>query len=142
MNDAFQRFDDAFDEDIDDMIDRFVDELDAFGTSIPLSPPGRYTEARHNALQAQVHPLCDAAQRTCDGLTGCHSVSQRMLRNALCIGARASVNRECFDGGNRSHRQAEHQARITGRRCRQRWRELGCDRRPRTRRNVMRFDDA
>jgi Novel toxin 16 len=141
MNSAFQHFDDGFDADIDDMVDRFVDELDAFGAGIPLLPPGRCTEARHSALQAQVHPLCDAAQRTCDDLTGCHSVSQRMLRNALCIGARARVNRECFDGGNRTHRQAEHQARVTGRRCRQRWRELGCNRRPQTRRNVMRFDD-
>ena len=82
------------------MVDAFIDETDAFGAGIPLLPPGCCTEARHSALQAQVHPLCDAAQRTCDGLTGCHSVSQRMLRNALCIGARARVNRECFDGGN------------------------------------------
>ena len=127
-------------DDIDAMMDALIDGIDSFGRGIPLRPPGRCTEARHRALQAPVHPLCDDVTRTCDGLTGCHSISQRILRNSLCIDARARVNRECFDGGNRDHRKVEYDARRTAQRCRQRWRELGCHQRPRTRRNVLRFD--
>ena len=129
---------DRFDlyDDIDGFVDDFVDAVDYAAGS--LSPPGNCDWARHNALQAPVHRLCDVSRACADTITGCRSASNHILRNALCANARRAINRECYDGGNLGHRIAENQARIAGASCRARWNALRCGGRAMPR-NIRRF---
>ncbi|TXH66188.1 MAG: hypothetical protein E6Q88_12460 [Lysobacteraceae bacterium] len=124
-------------DDIDAFVDEFMDAVDY--AAVALTPPGNCNWARHSALQAPVHRLCDQRPRACSGaMTGCRSTSKHILRNALCASARRAINQECYAGGDTGHRIAENQARIAGAACRERWNTLGCGRRAMPR-NVRRF---
>lgn len=129
---------DRFDlyDDIDAFVDDFVDAVDYAAGA--LAPPGDCTWARHNALQAPVHRLCDIPRACSSEMTGCRSTSKYILRNAQCANARRAINRECYAGGNQGHRIAENQARIAGANCRARWNALRCGRRALPR-NIRRF---
>ena len=123
----------------DDWLDAYIDRVDA-AIDAYLAPPGRCSWARHAQLQAPVHRMCDVPRACSDGMRGCRSTSQYILRNALCAQARRAINRECYGGGNLGHRMAENQARIAAATCRARWNALGCAGRRGLPRNVQRFD--
>lgn len=119
---------DAFD-DIEDLFD-FVE--DNFAARVNLDPPGDCTWARHNELQRPVHPLCDGPPprrgnwRTCDGRIGCGALRKRGVRSVQCAVARGRINRECYRGGNRTHRREELGAIRSANECRRLFRGRRC----------------
>ncbi|CAN5331827.1 hypothetical protein BH23BAC1_BH23BAC1_17810 [soil metagenome] len=84
---------------------------------ILLNPPGDCTEERHRELQDEVDRQCKKNKRACDSSQDCATLKSYKRRNEKCARARKKINKECFNGGDPGHRQAEKEAERAAKKC-------------------------
>jgi hypothetical protein len=110
---------------LEQLEDDVMADLEAYygseATRIVPPPPGNCSWPRHNALQARVRAACDIARACGDTMVGCGALRQNGLRNVQCAQARIAINNECYNGGDRTHRQAAREAARAAANCRRRF---------------------
>jgi hypothetical protein len=88
-----------------------------------LKPPGNCTKERHDKLQEEVDQRCKTVKFACDSKTDCKTAKSYIRRAEKCAKARDAINKECFDGGNKGHKDAAKAARRAAEKCRERAKE-------------------
>lgn len=95
-----------------------------------MAAPGDCHEARAEYLQARVDHFCKSQGYSCrdgykapciDGKEYCKDYWDRAQRARACRDARKQVNRECFRGGNQTHRDEVDKAEAAYKKCMERW---------------------
>lgn len=72
-----------------------------------LVPPGDCGQQRQQKLQSDVERACkDGGPRKCKGGMSLSDLTTNMERNRECGVARDRINKECFKGGNVTHRNS------------------------------------
>ena len=77
---------------------------------------GDCTPMQHAMLQAAVHTACDQP-RACKANMAWLTLHEYASRNAACAAARVAINRQCFKGGDKTHREEVDNAYKGKRRC-------------------------
>jgi hypothetical protein len=97
------------------------------GTAVATgSKTGNCTAERHRELQDEVDRDCKVLPRACDEDQDCQELKRNRFRNERCAASRDKINKECFGGGDRGHRQAAAEARKAAEKCAEFYRRKKC----------------
>jgi len=75
------------------------------------------TPAVQATLQAAVDAACQVGKRACKGDDSCEELATKFALNTACAVARAAINKQCFKGGDRTHKGAEQDATNAATNC-------------------------
>jgi YD repeat-containing protein len=75
-----------------------------------LKPPGNCEQKEWEDLEKDVTSKCDVVERSCKGDTLKPDLPVFRDRQRACAEAREKLNRQCFFGGNKGHRDGAHEA--------------------------------
>lgn len=82
---------------------------------------GKCTQTQHAILQAHVRATCDRP-RSCKNVPfmDCVTLREYLTRNEECYDARHAINVICYEGGDQTHQDEEHEAQELAAECQKR----------------------
>src|SRR5258707_1361920 len=83
-----------------------------------LAPPGDCTAAQHGKLQNDVNRFCKKKPSACKSMMSCDDLDKNWRQAEKCANARQRINKKCFRGGDKKHKQAEAMYRRAASKCR------------------------
>jgi Novel toxin 16 len=124
---------DIFDDDIDALIDDWLDGFDPFDIddfAMPSGPPGSVcTWQRHFALRHPINLFCKSFRASrCEERHNCSDLRQRLFWWMQCVNARNNMTRECYPDGDAGHITAQRIASNAAKRCTRLLTERRCQR--------------
>jgi YD repeat-containing protein len=82
-----------------------------------IPPPGNCDPNKHRDMQDEVNNACKGQARRCGGGLSRVELIERLELNRSCAIARDKINKTCFAGGDKDHRDQAHDAWSSVTRC-------------------------